>query len=279
MVSEKRRWPWQKAESEEPTSRYASIAPGTPAGTWAETRLFPAEANLPVPDPSLQNQVGPPGVFQDVGLTTMGRLNMAGLRPEHDVLDIGCGVGRTARFLCDYMSAEAHYEGFDIMESLIEWCQAEITSRFPNFRFSFVPLYNSAYLPDASLPSAVDLRFPYPDESFDFVFAHSVFTHMSPDASANYLREVRRVLRPGGTSYSTWFIFNDTPVGNASPLVAGMELDDSGHFALHDPAVPDTAVGYEETFVRGFYLETGLRIVEPIHPGFTKMQDAIVASR
>ncbi len=278
MVSEKRRWPWRKAEPEKPTSRYASIAPGTPAGTWADTRLFPAEATLPMPDPSLQNQVGPPGVFQDVGLTTMGRLNMAGLRPEHDVLDIGCGVGRTARFLCDYLSAEAHYEGFDIMESLIEWCQAEITPRFPNFRFSFVPLYNSAYLPDASLPSAVELGFPYPDKSFDFVFAHSVFTHMSPDASANYLREVERVLRPGGISYSTWFLFNGTPFGNTSPLIAGMTLDASGDFALHDPEVPDTAVGYEEAFVRKFYGDTGLTIIEPIHPGFTKLQDAIVAS-
>ena len=93
--------------------------PGHPSGNPGCTRLFPAEATLPMPDPSLQNQVGPPGVFQDVGLTTMGRLNMAGLRPEHDVLDIGCGVGRTARFLCDHLSPEAHYEGFDIMESLM----------------------------------------------------------------------------------------------------------------------------------------------------------------
>ena len=108
----------------------------------------------------------------------MGRLNMAGLRPEHDVLDVGCGVGRTARFLCDYLSADARYEGFDIVEMLIDWCQAEITPRFPNFRFRYIPLFNSEYLPDAALPSAAELRFPYPDESFDFVFAHSVFTHL-----------------------------------------------------------------------------------------------------
>lgn len=84
-----------------------------------------------MPDPLLQNQVGPPGVFQDVGLTTMGRLNMAGLRPDHDVLDIGCGVGRTARYLCDYLNADVRYEGFDIMEPLIRWCQENITPAFP----------------------------------------------------------------------------------------------------------------------------------------------------
>jgi SAM-dependent methyltransferase len=279
MMSAKRGSPWRRSEPETPTGGNASIAPATPAGTWAETRLFPAEATLPMPDPSLQNQVGPPGVFQDVGLTTMGRLNMAGLRPEHDVLDVGCGVGRTARYLCDYLDAGARYEGFDIMGPLIEWCQAEITPRFPNFRFTFLPLYNSAYLPDASLPSAAEVRFPYPDGSFDFIFAHSVFTHMAPTAAANYLHEIGRVLRPRGISYSTWFLFTSTPAGNTSPLIAGMELDSSGDFALHDPEVADTAVGYEESFVRGLYGHTGLTVIEPIHPGFTKLQDAIVACR
>ena len=279
-MSNKRKWPWARsASSENQPDAHMPSQLETPEETWPQTRLFPAEAMLPVPDLSLQNQVGPPGVFHDVGLTTMGRLNMAGLRPEHDVLDIGCGVGRTARYLCDYLNPAARYEGFDIMEALIEWCQAEITPRFSNFRFTFVPLYNSAYLPDSSLPSAAELAFPYPDQSFVFAFAHSVFTHLSPHASANYLREIRRVLRPGGISYSTWFLFQETPQGNPSPLVAGMELDDSGNFAVHDREVPDTAVGYEEGFVRECYSTAGLTIVEPIHPGFAKLQDAVVAIR
>jgi SAM-dependent methyltransferase len=278
MPSGQRRKPWARTgRTAPPASGKTAIPSGTPPGTWPDTRLFPAEATLPMPDPSLQNQVGPPGVFHDVGLTTMGRLNMAGLRPDHDVLDIGCGVGRTARYLCDYLDAESHYEGFDIMEQLIEWCQGHITPLFPNFRFRFVPVFNSAYLPDPSLPSASELRFPYPDESFDFVFAHSVFTHLSPDASINYLGEINRVLRPGGRCYSTWFLFEDDPATNVSPLIAGMHLDASGDFAFHNPKVPDTAVGYRETVVRRTYASCGLTIVDPIHPGFTKLQDAVVA--
>jgi hypothetical protein len=57
-----------------------------------------------------------------------------------------------------------------------------------------------------------------------------------------------------------------------------MALDGTGDFALHDPDVPDTAVGYEEAFVRRLYADAGLTITEPIHPGFTKLQDAIVAT-
>jgi ubiquinone/menaquinone biosynthesis C-methylase UbiE len=80
-----------------------------------------------------------------------------------------------------------------------------------------VPLCNSAYLPDETLPSASETKFPYPDESFDFAFAHSVFTHLTPDASSNYLNEVSRVLRHGGASYTTWFLFDDDPSISVTP--------------------------------------------------------------
>jgi SAM-dependent methyltransferase len=281
MARRQRRAIWTRSKPTDSAARpeITPISPrsATSPGRFPDTRLFPAEAKIPMPDPSLQNQVGPPGVFQDVGLTTMGRLNLAGLRPDHDVLDVGCGVGRTARYLCDYLDKESRYEGFDIMEQLIEWCKAHITPLFPNFQFQFVPVYNSAYLPDASLQSASELRFPYSDESFDFALAHSVFTHMSLEASVNYLHQIHRILRPGGISYSTWFLFENDPSTNVSPLIAGMQLDATGDVAFDIPEVPDAAVGYRESFVRKAYAETGLTIVEPIHPGFAKLQDAVVA--
>jgi SAM-dependent methyltransferase len=251
-------------------------------GNWAAarrrpTRLFPAEATLPMPDRSLQEQVGPPGVFHDVALTTMGRLNIAGLRPDHDVLDIGCGVGRTARYLCDFLDADSRYEGFDVTPDLVRWCQKHITPRFPNFHFQYIPLFNSAYRPDRTLPSAADLTFPYPDASFDFVFAHSVFTHLDLDASLNYLREIHRVLRPSGISYATWLTFDGDPSTSVNPLVAGMVSDPSGRFALDDPTSPDTAIGYSQPFLFDAYSSCALEIVGSIHFGFARLQDAIVA--
>jgi SAM-dependent methyltransferase len=252
-------------------------APSEADNSWRELRLYPAEATIPMPSPELQARVGPAPAFHDVALNTMGRMNMAGLRPEHDVLDIGCGVGRTARYLCDFMEPTSRYEGFDIMEEMIVWCQQEITPRFPNFHFTFAPLFNSAYRPDPALPSAEDFVFPYDDESFDFAFAHSVFTHMPPPASGNYLAESARVLRPGGILYSTWFLFGDGLEANPNPIVAGMHLDPSGTYAIHDPTAPDTAVANRESLVRDAYASNRLSIVGPVHPGFRRLQDAIVA--
>ncbi len=240
-------------------------------------RLFPAEESVPMPSVKLQGRVGPAPAFHDVALTTMGRMNMAGLRPEHSVLDIGCGVGRTARYLCAYLDETARYEGFDIMEEMVRWCQSNITPLFPNFHFKYTPLFNMAYLPDDALPSAAAFAFPYPDSSFDFAFAHSVFTHLLPEAARNYLREIQRVLRPGGISYTTWFLFDDEPTESRNPMVAEMQIDESGDFALHNLEVSDNAVGYRESFILPTFVAAGLEVTGPVHHGFERMQDVIIA--
>jgi SAM-dependent methyltransferase len=223
--------------------------------------------------------VGAAAAFDDMALTTMGRMNMAGLRPDHDVLDVGCGVGRTARYLCDYLDPTARYEGFDIMEELITWCQENITPRFPNFTFRYTPLFNTAYLRDESLPSAESFSFPYPDDSFDFVFAHSVFSHLRPEASQNYLGEIRRVLRPGGTSYSTWMTFESEVTHQPKPVVPELHFDASGTFAVHRPDEPDRLVAYLDHYVLQLHQDSRMTVVGPIHYGYKRMQDVVIATK
>lgn len=53
----------------------------------------------------------------------------------------------------------------------------------------------NSFLDDAHVGDACEI--PYPDESFDLVFSHSVFEHL--EAPLEVVREIRRVLRPGGT--------------------------------------------------------------------------------
>jgi SAM-dependent methyltransferase len=257
--------------------RRAAFGPSaTPAKRPPARALFPAEARIPRPDGSLGRYAVGTNRFDQIALVGMGRMIMAGLRPDHDVLDIGCGVGRMARYLCDYLRPTARYEGFDVIEEPVKWCQGHITPLFPNFNFQFTPLFNTAYSPDHALPSASQFRFPYPDESFDFVFAHSVFTHLLPDEARNYVHETARVLRRGGLSYSTWILFGDADDEHRHPHIPQMHRDASGSFALLNPDVPEKAVAYDEAFVLETCKSSGLAAV--IHPAF-RIQDAVVATK
>jgi SAM-dependent methyltransferase len=206
-------------------------------------------------------------------------MNGAGLRWDDDVLDVGCGIGRIARYLCGYL-VHGSYEGFDVRADHVTWCQTNITPLFPNFRFKFVPVFNSFYSKDTSLPSAEELEFPYPDDSFDFVFALSLFTHLLPGAAQNYLNQTRRVLRPGGMSFMTWMIFEDDDTSTYDhPKVRNMQRHESGEYAMFRPDRPEAALAYREDVVRDFYSKSGLQIVEPIRAGFRTFQDAVIATK
>ena len=97
--------------------------------------------------------------------------------------------GRIALALTEYLAPSARYEGFDVVEAGITWCRDEITPRYPNFRFTHVDLYNRSYNPGGRVHAA-EMRFPYGDEQFDFVYLTSVFTHMLPADVERYLGEV-----------------------------------------------------------------------------------------
>ena len=60
-------------------------------------------------------------------------VNLGGLSPNDDVLDVGSGVGRAAVGLTDWL--QGRYEGIDVVPRGIEWCRQAITPRYPNFRF------------------------------------------------------------------------------------------------------------------------------------------------
>src|SRR5258705_4096935 len=57
------------------------------------------------------------------------------IEPNHTVLEVGCGVGRDAIQLTKHLSGEGEYFGVDIIKPSIEWCKANISSRYPNFHF------------------------------------------------------------------------------------------------------------------------------------------------
>lgn len=46
-------------------------------------------------------------------------------------------------------------------------------------------------------------RLPYEPETFDFIYAYSVFTHLSESSQFFWINELSRVLKPGGYVYFT----------------------------------------------------------------------------
>ena len=135
-----------------------------------------SESERLVPPTDLMHVGG--GDFEKIGKEILQTLiEIGGLKPNERVLDVGCGVGRAAIPLTNFMKDNGSYEGFDIVPKEIKWCQKNISRRFPNFRFQLADVYNKAYNPYGKY-KASDYKFPYEDESFDFVFLTSVFTHL-----------------------------------------------------------------------------------------------------
>jgi len=131
-------------------------------------------------------------------------VDLCKLQPDERILDVGCGTGRIARPLLDYLHEPGEYEGLDVAPDAIKWCKKRISSRYPHFRFQLADIYNRMYNPSGRT-IASEYRFPYDDESFDFVILASVFTHMLHRDLANYTAQIARVLRPGGTLFGYLF--------------------------------------------------------------------------
>ncbi|HSL18090.1 MAG TPA: class I SAM-dependent methyltransferase [Methylomirabilota bacterium] len=132
--------------------------------------------------------------------------SIGGLKPDDSVLDVGCGLGRVAIPLQRAIDGGS-YDGFDIVREIIIWNTVNITGISPNFRFAHLNVRNSTYNPGGELNPA-EASFPYPTDSFSFAFATSLFTHLQENATKTYLRELRRVLRPGSQAVLTFFILS-----------------------------------------------------------------------
>jgi len=188
---------------------------------------------------------------------------LGGLKPGHSVLDIGSGIGRIAIPLTGYLSEEGRYEGFDVVKRGVDWCQKHISSRHPNFHFRYIDLDNDLYKSGGA--SAADFTFPYETDSFDFVVLTSVFTHMIPAEVENYLKEIQRVLRPGGTCFATFFIWNEEAASRQNPAFTFPH--DKGHYRLMDEQVQSANVAFEEAYLDELIGQAGLK-KEAVYYGY-----------
>lgn len=134
-------------------------------------------------------------------------IKIGGLQPTDSVLDVGSGIGRMAVALTHYLDRQdGRYLGFDPVKKGIDWCKINITSKFPNFHFRYINIYNELYNKDGEISSS-EIIFPIKDSVIDFAIATSVFTHLYEEDIENYLREMDRVLTNGGKMFFTAYLF------------------------------------------------------------------------
>lgn len=227
------------------------------------------------------------GDFRDIGEEFLRYFQQFGdLKPNESVLDVGCGVGRMAVPLTGFLNEDGGYEGFDIVKRDIDWCNKNIVPKCPNFHFQHVDILNRHYNPRGKYDAA-KYSYPYQSGTFNFVFLTSVFTHMMPQEMENYFYEVSRVLRKGGKCLVTFFLLNE----ESSKLIDRGKSTlsfkyDFGNYRVIDRDVPETAVAYDEQYIRILYKKYGITIIDPTYYGswcgrqdFLSYQDIIVATK
>ncbi len=127
------------------------------------------------------------------------------LRQGMSLLDCGCGPGTISVGLAEAV-APGSVIGIDIEKGQIDLARSAAQQRgLTNPRFEVASVYD----------------LPFPTDAFDVVFSHALFEHLTDPAGA--LKEIHRVLRPGGV------------VGIASP-------DWAGNMAVPADPVVDEAI-------------------------------------
>ncbi len=253
------------------TLRNATPAPLRPVLGRLRRALLPAPAAAPI-EASDPNAVAAPqelwhlvgaadADFVRVGQEFKRLFIEAGLQPHHAILDVGCGIGRAAAPLVDYLDEAGRYAGFDVMAQAIDWCKANIAVGDPRFSFVHADMHSDRYNPEGSqLASA--FVFPYPDASFDYVWLGSVFTHLLTADKDQFSREIARVLKPGGISIVSWYLIEEEAranTGNGQIAFDFVHALDGCWTAT--PELPESVIGYDLEPILVQYDQLGLEVL------------------
>jgi ubiquinone/menaquinone biosynthesis C-methylase UbiE len=148
------------------------------------------------------------GDFEALGIIERELLIQEGLPRDGYLIDVGCGSGRLASPLSDYLTGR--YLGIDIVPAMVRHARRLV--RRLDWRFEV----------------ADGLSIPEKDHTADMVCFFSVFTHLLPEQSFVYLQESVRVLKPEGKIVFSFLEFEEPshwPIFENAIRV----LDDTSH--------------------------------------------------
>jgi len=161
--------------------------------------------------------------------------------PQLQVLDVGCGIGKTDRFLAERLGG---LTGVDVStESILRARSDNPTVRYES--------YDGRHL-------------PFQDGAFDAGFCICVLHHVPPDERVPLLVEVSRVLKPGGLL----MIFEHNPWNPLTRLsVARCDFDRDAQLLTRRESVRLLIQAGLSLVVRRYILFSPFRI-----PGFNRLE-------
>jgi cyclopropane fatty-acyl-phospholipid synthase-like methyltransferase len=130
--------------------------------------------------------------WAEEGKPQLAYLIEQGLRPEHILLDIGCGTLRDGVHFITYLEKD-NYVGIDISVKVLKYTKDVVTqkgllSKGPKFQLikglSFEEIQG---------------------QKFDYVYAHSVLSHMPKEDIDELFKNIHKVLGPNSALYASFF--------------------------------------------------------------------------
>ncbi len=128
-------------------------------------------------------------VFLSTGMNAMADFLRAAegggldLKRATAALELGCGGGRLIRHLRGIEGLQL--TGSDVIQENVNWCRQNLDG---------IEFRRNGLQPPLAFAA---------DESYDFIFAYSVFTHVPMEWQRPWMAEFARILKPGGVATVT----------------------------------------------------------------------------
>lgn len=161
------------------------------------------------------------GMWDEIGQLQFEFMVRRGLRPEHRLLDLGCGSFRGGVRFVPYLEPR-NYFGIDISRDLMD----------AGYANEIVPAGLADRFPPTNYFASADFDAASFGVSFDRVLALSVFTHLTFNHIRVCLERLAPCVKQGGEFYASYF---DLPDGEPSYLP---RLHEAGGIITHGTKDP-----------------------------------------
>jgi len=152
-------------------------------------------------DAAVEHNIAPDEYFSlwdDLGPWQLDALRNVGLRPEHRLLDVGCGAMRLGVYAVDYLD-DGNFYGIDAFPPYIAAGRQLVAAAGLSKRFSLLV--------------SKEFEFDRFGVQFDYANAQSVLTHLSGEECHRCMAALRRVMKPGGVFFLTYLLGRPTTQG------------------------------------------------------------------